>query len=131
MFDLKKFRTDYKLTQVRLAEILNCSQTSVNFIEKGTRELSDTQRNSLYSIYGDLSEYEVEKIDSDKENDELIYAEMQKWKRLAIEQQETIKSLQENISMLIQNNSMLIEANRKLTESNCSIMDELFKKQAV
>jgi len=53
MFRLRDFRTDLGLTQKELMTILNVSQTSVSFVENGTRNLTKEQMQILIDRYGE------------------------------------------------------------------------------
>lgn len=53
MFRLRDFRTDLGLTQKELMTILNVSQTSVSFVENGTRNLTKEQMQILIDKYGE------------------------------------------------------------------------------
>lgn len=52
MFRLRDFRIDQGLTQKELMGILNISQTSISFVENGTRNLSKEQMSILVGRYG-------------------------------------------------------------------------------
>ena len=53
MFRLRDFRTDLGLTQKELMTILNVSQTSISFVENGTRNLTKEQMQILTDRYGE------------------------------------------------------------------------------
>lgn len=53
MFRLRDFRTDLGLTQKELMTILNVSQTSISFVENGTRNLTKEQMAILVEKYGE------------------------------------------------------------------------------
>lgn len=53
MFRLRDFRTDIGLTQKEIMAILNVSQTTISFVENGTRNLTKEQLNILVDKYGE------------------------------------------------------------------------------
>lgn len=53
MFRLRDFRTDIGLTQKDIMAILNVSQTTISFVENGTRNLTKEQLNILVDKYGE------------------------------------------------------------------------------
>lgn len=53
MFRFKDFRTDIGLTQKEIMAILNVSQTTISFVENGTRNLTKEQLNILVDKYGE------------------------------------------------------------------------------
>lgn len=52
LFNLKRFRQDFKLTQTQLAEILHIPQSSVCAMEKGRTRVSDSYINLLVERFG-------------------------------------------------------------------------------
>lgn len=60
-FDLKRFRSDKKLTQVDLAELFSCNQNFISRIEAGIRQIPADKLDILQSKYGDISNYYIEK----------------------------------------------------------------------
>lgn len=62
MFRLRDFRTDLGLTQKELMTILNVSQTSISFVENGTRNLTKEQMQILTDRYGEqtVSKYQTD-----------------------------------------------------------------------
>ena len=51
MFDLKKFRKDFRLTQKETAFILECGQPNIVAIEKDKRDLTPKQLQTLQEKY--------------------------------------------------------------------------------
>lgn len=56
-FELKRFRSDKKLTQVEIAEILDCNQNFISRVESGIRQLPQAKVDILEKLYGDISAY--------------------------------------------------------------------------
>lgn len=52
MFDLKRFRQAYGLTQKEFAEILSCKQPNISAIEKSNKDLEPSQIEALIKRYG-------------------------------------------------------------------------------
>lgn len=62
MFRLRDFRTDLGLTQKEVMNILNVSQTTISFVENGTRNLTKEQMQTLVDNYGEetVAKYQSE-----------------------------------------------------------------------
>lgn len=62
MFRLRDFRTDLGLTQKEVMNILNVSQTTISFVENGTRNLTKEQMQILVDNYGEetVAKYQSE-----------------------------------------------------------------------
>ncbi len=56
-FDLQRFRTDKKITQSELAELLDCKQPFISAVEKGERQLSEDKLLILSQRYGNITDY--------------------------------------------------------------------------
>ena len=63
IFDLKRFRTDKKITQVVLAELFGCKQNFISQIESGQKTLPADKIDILQSKYGDITAYITNKDD--------------------------------------------------------------------
>lgn len=64
VFDLKRFRSDKKITQAELTTILECRQSFISAIESGKRALPKDKRDILENKYGDISDYITTKEDT-------------------------------------------------------------------
>lgn len=51
MFDLKRFRKDFKLGQKDIQDVLNCTQGFISHVETGRKSLSEEQILILLSKY--------------------------------------------------------------------------------
>ena len=122
MFDLKKFRKDFRLTQKETAFILECGQPNIVAIEKDKRDLTPKQLQTLQEKYGNLELYIVndENINDDIENindindinkvkPDSIEDEIDKWDKLVTKHQETIERLLSIIDTDKQEKMKLIE----------------------
>ena len=122
MFDLKKFRKDFRLTQKETAFILECGQPNIVAIEKDKRDLTPKQLQTLQEKYGNLELYivndenindDIENIndinDTNKEQPESIEDEIDKWDKLVTKHQETIERLLSIIETEKQEKMKLIE----------------------
>ena len=122
MFDLKKFRKDFRLTQKETAFILECGQPNIVAIEKDKRDLTPKQLQTLQEKYGNLELYIVndENINDDIENindindinkgkPDSIEDEIDKWDKLVTKHQETIERLLSIIETEKQEKMKLIE----------------------
>ena len=69
-FDLLSFRKDKKLTQVELADILQCKQSFISTLEKGKRPVPEDKLFLLESNFGDLSDYIISYNDDNTEEKE-------------------------------------------------------------
>jgi transcriptional regulator with XRE-family HTH domain len=56
-FDLKRFRTDKKITQAEIAELFSCKQNFISNIENGIKPIPQDKLDILQSKFGDISEY--------------------------------------------------------------------------
>ena len=63
IFDLKRFRTDKKLTQVCIAELFGCKQNFISQIESGQKTLPSDKIDLLQSKFGDITAYITTKDD--------------------------------------------------------------------
>lgn len=64
MFDLKRFREDFKIKQSDLCDLFDCKQPYISALEKGSRTLSEDKYNLLQQKYGDISDYIINNIDN-------------------------------------------------------------------
>lgn len=64
VFDLKRFRSDKKITQAELTTVLDCRQSFISAIESGKRALPKDKRDILENKYGDISDYITAKEDT-------------------------------------------------------------------
>ena len=64
VFDLKRFRSDKKVTQAELTSILECRQSFISAIESGKRALPKDKMDILEKKYGDISDYITAKEDT-------------------------------------------------------------------
>lgn len=69
MFDLKRFREDFKIGQAELCKLFNCSQPYISALEKGKRSLSEDKYNLLQQKFGDISDYIIINITEDIEQE--------------------------------------------------------------
>lgn len=68
MFDLKKFRSDNKLSQVDVAFLFDCGQPNIAAIERDGRDLTPSQIDVLKSKFGDVSKYQFVGITQNDNN---------------------------------------------------------------
>lgn len=144
MFDLKRFRKDFRLTQKETAFILECGQPNIVAIEKDKKDLTHKQLQTLQEKYGNLENYIVsdEDMDDDSINDDdnnindncdgdinngqsdNVEDEIDKWDKLVTKHQETIERLLSIIEAEKKEKMKLIE-----TISNLSSL--ILEKKAV
>lgn len=120
MFDLKKFRKKFKLTQTDVAFILGCGQSNIAAIEKNGKSLNDEQIKTLESKYGDISDY----ISDDNINQLSIDDNQINWVELTNKQQAII----ERILDLLEKEKM---ENLKLSQSLTEITKKVIEKIAI
>lgn len=113
MFNLRRFRKDFKLTQTDVAFIIGCGQPNVAAIEKGNRDLLEEQMKSLEDKYGDLSKY-VDNICNEEPLD--INDIPKNWEDLANRMQATTEKLLDLLEKEKEENSKLLGLLTELTK---------------
>lgn len=113
MFDLKRFRKDFKLTQTEVAFILGCGQPNIAAIERYNRELLGEQIKTLEDKYGDLSNYMT---NSSNEADDNITDNLSNWSELVNKQQNTIEKLLDMLEKEKDENARLSNVLANMTE---------------
>lgn len=111
MFDLKRFRKHFKLTQTDIAFLFECGQPNIAAIEGGKRGLTPAQLHILEEKYGNLDKYKSmsEQPDSEiSEND---------WEALIEKHQATIERLLGLLEKEKEEKSKLIETINMLTST--------------
>lgn len=101
MFDLKRLRRDFNLTQVEIAFILGCGQPNIVAIEKNNKELQPNQIKILEEKFGSIDKYFVDDIEIENRKNSArkgnltpyTQTEIDKWDELVQKQQETIEKL--------------------------------------
>lgn len=75
MFDLKRFREDFKIKQSELCDLFDCTQPYISALETGNRTLSEDKYHLLQQKYGDISDYiinNINQVDSTSEIQTMI-----------------------------------------------------------
>lgn len=118
MFDLKRFRKDFNLTQVETAFILDCVQPNIVAIEKGKKNLQPSHLKILEEKYGNLDKYISNEEDEQANGVETynLNEQIEKWDRLVQKQQETIEKLLSIIESEKQEKAKLIDTINTLSE---------------
>lgn len=138
MFNLKRFRKDFGLTQKETAFILECGQPNIVAIEKNNKDLTPKQFLTLQEKYGNLENYIVctdttnyninditeELNDSIEDQNDSIEVETEKWYKLVEKHQETI----ERLLSIIENEK---QEKLKLLETINTLGSLLVEKKAV
>lgn len=113
MFNLKKFRKDFKLTQTDVAFILGCGQPNIAAIEKDGKSISDSQLSMLEEKFGDLGYYKTDDISVESgtgHNDINTY-----WSEFVNKQQSTIDYLINLLAKEKEEKANLIQSINTLT----------------
>lgn len=125
--DIKRLRKDNKMTQVEMANVLNCKQSFISGIENGNYSLPDTMIELLSNKFGDLSTYIISNIitpQPQQPNDDS--AATPALDELA-ELRRSLLQLIENNGKLIESNAMLVDSNRQLVQNQQTQFERLIR----
>lgn len=117
MFDLRKFRESFNLTQVDLAAMLGCTQPYITRMEKEYKDLSGEQRKILEDKYGKntilkytMSEDALPSDIQTQTPSRRVERDSPDWKALFAEQQQSINQLIDMVKALQAENAKLTDA---------------------
>lgn len=100
--DIKKLRKDKKLTQIEMANILNCKQPFISALESGASQLPSDMLTMLNEYFGDISTYIISKEDHESTmNVSAVIAEVAEQRKLTCIAQEQLSKAQEQMDRLI------------------------------
>ncbi len=121
-FDLKNFRRDKGLTQQKLAELLDVTQSYISEVEIKGRRFSKEAEDKLASIYPDLEEYI--RVDETAEADIVKEPEIKKENEFTIRSRKQTIDLQDYIDMIKSQQKMLQSKDEQISE-----LIEIIKRQ--